>query len=140
MIRDYKSEDLPELKAIHAASGLNYEFPDLESKAFIAKKISVNDAGEVEIGAFAKLTVEIIGVCRPGDWATPGMKLLILRDLHNQIADELKKFGIEKDVVIEEAHSWIAPQLRNFFRHLKKHFAWVLAEGPEKWTGIVRKI
>lgn len=43
-VRAYQSEDLAALRAIHAAQGFDYAFPDLSNPLFVTKLVLVDDA------------------------------------------------------------------------------------------------
>jgi hypothetical protein len=45
-VRAYKESDLEELRAIHAAQGFGYEFPELSNPLFLTKLVLVEDGEE----------------------------------------------------------------------------------------------
>jgi hypothetical protein len=57
LVREYRSLDLDAFKSIHAASKLDYRFPDLSSPLFIVKAV-VERAGKPTTLLAGRLTVE----------------------------------------------------------------------------------
>ena len=57
MIRDLQPEDVPELERIHAASGLDYQLPDLTSPLFFVRKV-LEDGGKIRAALVLKICAE----------------------------------------------------------------------------------
>lgn len=133
--REIEKKDLQELQLLHKESGLEYQFPDIMGGEFLSKRAIVDDSGRPLFAAAARVTVEVYGWCRPGDWESAGMKILLLQQLHREMAEELRSKGIT------DVHAWVHPKVKGFLRHLLKRFGWVLSSGPkQEWIGITRNI
>lgn len=50
LIREYRESDLAALRAIHAAQGFDYSFPDLRNPLFVTKMVLANEPGSQECG------------------------------------------------------------------------------------------
>ena len=64
-LREWTPEDDADLRAIHAAQGLGYEFPQLETPLFVVKLVAVDENGKVRGAVFARLTAEIFCIIDP---------------------------------------------------------------------------
>ena len=51
LIREYQERDLDALRAIHAAQGFEYSFPDLRNPLFVTKLILAHDPASSTVGA-----------------------------------------------------------------------------------------
>jgi hypothetical protein len=81
MIRDYENGDRHALESIHAASGFDYKFPDLDDPLFIVKKVIAEDLTERVIQGIAlKLQAEVYIWVEP-DYATPEVRWQRLQEL-----------------------------------------------------------
>ena len=69
MIRDYDNGDLKSLKRIHAESGFDYRFPDLDDPLFIVKK-TVEEGGKPVQGIAVKVEGTVY-LWLAHDWGTP---------------------------------------------------------------------
>jgi hypothetical protein len=69
VIRDYQRSDVTALRAIHDASGFDYEFPDLDDPLFVVRK-TVEEGGRVVQGLVVKIQGEVY-LWLQSDWATP---------------------------------------------------------------------
>lgn len=56
-VRDYRPEDREALEAIHAAQGIEYDFPDLDHPLFFVKKVILVD-GKVVSAIVLKICAE----------------------------------------------------------------------------------
>lgn len=57
MVRDYRSQDLPQILEIHKAQGFDYTIPDFDNPLFLVRKVREVD-GRVVGGMFLRLTAE----------------------------------------------------------------------------------
>lgn len=126
--RDLEFQDEPQLREIHAASGLDYEFPNLGSPLYVVKKVVEVD-GRVVVAAAARLTVEVSVLC-DSEWLTPAFRLKAFEVLHEEMRRELKNKGLE------DCHAWLPPQMKNFARRLCKYFGW----GKSNWESYERAL
>lgn len=127
-VRDVEFADEPRLREIHAASGLEYEFPNLGSPLFVVKKALEAD-GKVRLAAAARITVEVSVLC-DSEWLTPAFRLKAFELLHEEMRRELKAKGIE------DVHAWLPPQMKSFARRLCRYFGW----GRSAWDSYERTL
>ena len=80
VVRDFTLADLDRVKEIHAASGIDYRFPDLSSPLFIVVKV-YEKAGVVQACGGLYLQVEAYLFLSHDDWGTPEEKLEAIRTL-----------------------------------------------------------
>jgi hypothetical protein len=65
LVRPYTQEDLPEVKALHAAQGFDYELPDLEASSMLVRAV-IEDKGRVTDAVFLRKTSEAYWCFDPG--------------------------------------------------------------------------
>lgn len=128
IVRDLEAGDELRLREIHGASGLDYEFPKLESPLFIVKKV-VEDEGRVAIAAVGRLVAEVQILCDP-DWLTPAFRLKAFEVLHEEMRRALKDKGLD------EVIAFIPPQKKSFARRLCRFFGW----GKTNWDCYSREL
>jgi len=116
VIRDFRPDDIPALKRIHAAQGHSYPFPDLEK--FVGVVVAV-DENDVPVQAIAcRKTVEVYFLGDP-HWKTPGWRLETFRRLHLAAHDLMLRLGYT------DAHCWVPPAVEKAFgRRLQMIFGW----------------
>jgi hypothetical protein len=51
LVREYRESDLAALRAIHAAQGFDYQFPDIGNPLFVTKLVLVDEAAASLVGA-----------------------------------------------------------------------------------------
>jgi hypothetical protein len=64
-VRDYTKADKDAVEQIHRDMGMDYKFPNLDSKLFIVKKVYV-DNGEIIGAEFLKVQAEAYLMLKPG--------------------------------------------------------------------------
>jgi len=118
VIRDFRPDDIPALKRIHAAQGHSYPFPDLTSPQFAGIMVAV-DENDVPVQAIAcRKTVEVYFFGDP-TWKTPGWRLETFRRLHLAAHDLMLRLGYT------DAHCWVPPAVEKAFgRRLQMIFGW----------------
>ncbi len=133
MIREYKEEDLAELRRIHAESGFGYAFPDLNDPLFVSKLVLANEDGCVEMAALARLTCEMYLLVgrRGGDRSEPRRRYENLVNLHREGEKDLLARGLE------DAHAWLPPAVASRFGRRLQDFGWVRDDG---WTPYSRRL
>ena len=109
-VRDFKLEDLPRIKEIHEASGLDYRLPDLRSPLFLVTKV-VESNGEVKAAAGAYLQVELY-LWLDHTWSTPKERFEAIYSLDVAGMGDLWLKGIEC------ACLWLPPELKRFEKRL----------------------
>lgn len=107
VVRDYRSEDLEQIKRIHAESGIDYRFPNLESPLFIVKKTlevdgRVRAAGQLYLQCEAYLQID------KSQWASPVEKMEAIVALDAAATDEAWLKGLSQVVL------WLPPGMKRF--------------------------
>src|SRR5207245_8120858 len=90
LLRDYKPSDLAQIKALHAAQGLEYVLPDVNTSEFILKAVMENGNG-VDMGFFLRRTAEAYLVCSSLSRREGIVQLLIL---DKEITPIARKLGL----------------------------------------------
>lgn len=118
MIREFRPEDIPALRAIHQAQGNSYPFPDLTSPQFVGIVVAV-DENDVPVQAIAaRKTVEVYFLRDP-KWSTPAWRLEVFRKLHLAAHNKMLELGYT------DSHCWVPPEVvKAFSRRLTKIFGW----------------
>jgi hypothetical protein len=105
MIRRLELKDLPRLKEL----GFPYEIgPD-----FIEGLCAVDGNDEVVmfVGAFSRAEVHM---CVDGQWATPGARLALLKQVHDAMERELKARNVGQVI------TWFGSEMKRFKVRLQK--------------------
>jgi hypothetical protein len=92
MIRDCQPRDYAILQGIHAAQGIDYAFPDLDSPLFFCKKVRVVN-GDVRAALVLKLCAEtflLLGDGRPQD------KMTAMHELQQAVLGEAYRRGLDE--------------------------------------------
>jgi hypothetical protein len=154
LVREYKSEDLDELKRIHAAQNFPYAFPDLRNPLFVTKIVLTNGEvtvapgfspassapretsaaganGEKIIGAaLLRLTAEAYLLLDPAS-GTPRERWQTLLVLHEAARHNAWQRGLE------DVHAWLPPAIaKKFGRRLEK-LGWLR---DDTWTPYCKRL
>jgi hypothetical protein len=122
-IREYGAEDEAALRAMHAAQGFDYAFPDLSNQLFLTRLVLEDDAGRPVMAALGRVTCEVYLLAAPGDGA-PQERWRRLCLLHEAGRRALAAQGFE------DATCWVPPRIaRAFGRRLRK-LGWVRDPWP----------
>lgn len=92
LVRDCRPGDYAILQGIHAAQGIDYAFPDLDSPLFFVKKVRVVN-GDVRAALVLKLCAEtflLLGDGRPQD------KMTAMHELQEAVLDEAYRRGLDE--------------------------------------------
>jgi hypothetical protein len=129
-IRFYGCSDLEEITRLHAAQGLAYTLPDLETPEFIVRAVLERDDGSIAAGVFLRKTAETYLIAGGKDRKREKIGQLLL--LHKEIAGLAEKHGLS------DVHCILPPELlkKAGFGDLLMHLGW---ERPE-WTLFTRKV
>ncbi len=92
-IRDYQPEDLAALKALHAAQGIDYEFPDLSSPLFFVKKV-FTDGDNIRAALVLKICAETM-LLIDGQQG-PQEKLTEMQILQSSVLSEAYEKGLDE--------------------------------------------
>ncbi|MFZ0880902.1 MAG: hypothetical protein WA002_15510, partial [Candidatus Acidiferrales bacterium] len=80
-VRAYTAADLDALRAMHAAQGFDYPFPDLSDPLFLSKLVVEDGAGRAVAASLARLTCEMYFLADPAA-GTPRDRYESLLALH----------------------------------------------------------
>ena len=112
-IRAYEERDLEALKRLHAAQGIDYDFPDLADEMFVSKLVLEGASGEIEQAALLRLTSEayLLMDKQAGTAVGRWQKLQILHEVVRRDAVRLGLFDV---------HAFVPRELpEGFIRRLK---------------------
>lgn len=128
-VREVREEDIPQLRAMHEASGYDFEFPDLLGPGFESVQVVENDAGELLGACAAKKSIEMVLFLDRGR-AHPLVKLRAIALIHSAMRRILSELGFT------EANAFLPPELvKNYGRHMMRKFGW-----QRSWQGFtIRK-
>ncbi|GAC1675396.1 MAG: hypothetical protein PVS2B2_10310 [Candidatus Acidiferrum sp.] len=135
MIRTYQQEDLPALRAIHAAQGFDYALPDLGNPLFVTKLVLGEDASAEEqpriVGAaLLRLTAEAYLLLDPKG-GTPRERWQWLRTLHDAAERDAWRRGLE------DVHAWLPPPISaKFGKHIER-LGWAR---DDAWTPYCKRL
>jgi hypothetical protein len=133
LIREYQPEDLDALRAIHAAQGFAYAFPDLSDPLFVAKLVLAEDEtdqGKVAGAALLRLTAEAYLLLDPRA-RTPRERWRQLLALHAAAERDAWRRGLE------DVHAWLPPALARKFGRRLERLGWVR---DDAWTPYCRRL
>lgn len=126
--RPMELKDIPTIKAMHEASGYDFELPDLTTVEDAT--VVLDENGEIGAFGYAVKIVEVSLVMQKK--SHPLLKMMWLKLLHQQMCNNLVRKGYR------EALAHVPPEIeRNYGRHLMRRFGW-LASWPgfriKDWT------
>lgn len=126
MIRPYRPTDEPVLRALHAAQGHDYPFPDLSQ--FVGVMVAT-DENDVPVQAIAaRKTIEVFMLGDP-NWRTPAWRMRMLCELQREIHKQMFALGYT------DAHAFLPPKVaRAFGKRLQRDFGWV----PSRWQSFCK--
>ena len=107
MIRAFEEKDLAAVKALHAAQGLNYAFPDLSNPLWFVKFVDERE-GKIVQAVLAHLTAEIYFMLDK-TWGTPQDRHLAFLE----VMDEGRAIGWHKG--LEDLQALLPPQVERAF-------------------------
>ena len=113
-VRNYTPVDEKVLREIHAAQGLEYEFPDLSNPLYLVKVCGVDENGQVRAAGIARLTAEVFYLIDPKLDSADKRKILELGLL--ETAHRLEAQGLD------EFHCFVPPQLNGMGQLLQREF------------------
>lgn len=126
-VREYKPEDLQELKRIHAEQRFPYAFPDLKNPLFLTKIILADgvDSEEKILGAaLLRLTAEAYLLLDAKE-GTPKQRWQSLLLLHEAARRDAKYRGLE------DVHAWLPPAIAKTFGRRMTQLGW---QRDDAWT------
>lgn len=128
VVRDYRPEDLPQIKAIHESVGLDYKMPEIGLPIFFIKKVIVL-GDEVVAASVLRVEAETYLWLKRGDWADSEDKLLTLKLLQEEVLDAAWKLGVPNVV------AWVPRHVERFFAKDMQTLGWSRdREGWISWS------
>ena len=115
VVRDYTAADFSAVKAIHDATEIDYQFPDIGSPIFLVKKVLEVD-GVIRMALGAYIQVEYYLWADKTDWADPDQKLAAIRALDIEVSHEAWLQGVDQCVL------WLPPGMERFGKRLTEDF------------------
>ncbi|MFP5230770.1 MAG: hypothetical protein ACLGXA_24400 [Acidobacteriota bacterium] len=93
MVIDVAPEYHQEIQSLHAAGGLDYRLPDLESPLLIVKKAVTNEKGEVIGACLLRLTAETMLVLSPE--LSPREKMDAMEAMQPEVLNAAWSLGLD---------------------------------------------
>lgn len=122
-IRNYRPEDEPALREMHAAQGFDYTFPDLANPLFVSKLVLEDDNGRPVMAALGRVTCEVYLLAEPKA-GTPRERFLRLLLMHESSRRDLETRGLD------DATCWVPPQIEKAFGRRLERLGWVRDPWP----------
>ena len=115
-IREYSEADLEELRRIHRAERMPYQFPDLASPIFLTRAV-LEENGRIAAAAFLRLTAEAYLLIdgSNGRARERWRRLLIL---HEAVRGEAARRGLD------DVHCWLPPGIASSFGRRLNRLGW----------------
>jgi len=133
LVREYKPEDLPELRRVHAAQNFPYAFPDLQNPLFLTKIVltdgeSANE--KIRGAALLRLTAEAYLLLDPTR-GTPRERWQSLLALHEAARRDAWQRGLE------DVHAWLPPAIAKKFGRRIEELGWLR---DDAWTPYCKRL
>ena len=145
-IREYVTEDVAELRRLHAAQSFGYPFPDLDHPLFLSKLVleddaerelgreagnrecdldgsSLRDSPRIVMAVLQRLTVETYLLHDP-QAGTPRLRWQRFLALHDAALRDARSRGLE------DAQAFIPPRVARAFGRRLKRLGWVQDPWP----------
>ena len=107
IVREFKPEDMPALKSLHARSGFKYDLPDFADQQFVVRRVAEDD-GQIVMGGFLRQTTEAFLVC-DSHWRGPRWRYEALEAIHNDAVEQLRKTGFR------DIQAFLPPEIEKRF-------------------------
>jgi len=133
LVREYKPEDLDQLKGIHAVQNFPYAFPDLQNPLFLTKIVLTDGEGsdeKIRGAAFLRLTAEAYLLLDPQS-GTPQQRWQSLLTLHEAARRNAWQRGLE------DVHAWLPPAIAKKFGRRIEQLGW---QRDDAWTPYCRRL
>ena len=128
-VRPYTAADLDVLKAMHAAQGFDYAFPDLDDSIFLSKLVVEDDQGRPVMASLLRLTAEAYLLLDPRA-GRPRERWRSFLALHEAARRDAFALGLD------DAQAFVPPKVeRSFGRRLAK-LGWV----KDPWPAYCRRV
>jgi len=141
LVREYRESDLDALRAIHAAQGFDYPFPDLSNPLFVTKLVlaqgehgATNEefprAEKIVGAALLRLTAEAYLLLDPNA-GKPRERWQRLLALHAATQRDAWQRGLE------DVHAWLPPPIAAKFGKRIHRLGWIR---DDAWTPYCKKM
>ena len=144
LVREYRESDLDSLRAMHAAQGFAYEFPDLGNPLFVSKVVlaarrgdgwdreRAGETSEEQIlgAALLRLTAEAYLLLDPRE-GSPRDRMCHLLALQSAVAQDAWRKGLD------DVHAWLPPRIAKQFGRRLERLGWLR---DDAWTPYCRRL
>jgi len=127
-VRAYTEADLQALRAMHAAQGFGYGFPDLNDPLFLVRSV-VEEEGRPRMAAFLRLTAEAYLLADPAE-GTPRQRWRWLLALHEAVRQEAASRGLS------DVQAFLPPRVARAFGRRLAALGW----RHDPWTCYTRLV
>ena len=127
-VRAYTGADLEALRAMHAAQGFGYGFPDLGDPLFLVRSV-VEEEGRPRMAAFLRLTAEAYLLADP-DEGSPRQRWRWLLALHEAVRQEAAARGLA------DVQAFLPPRVAHAFGRRLGSLGW----HRDPWTCYTRQL
>lgn len=125
-VRAYTGADLEALRAMHAAQGFGYAFPDLGDPLFLVRSV-VEEDGRPRMAAFLRLTAEAYLLADPAE-GSPRQRWRWLLALHEGVRQEAAARGLA------DVQAFLPPRVARAFGRRLAGLGW----RRDPWTCYTR--
>jgi hypothetical protein len=137
-VREFTESDLDALRAIHAAQGFDYAFPDLRNPLFVTRLVIAEEAEPSQEGAKEKiigaallrLTAEAYLLLDPKA-GTPRERWQWLLALHAAAERDAWQRGLD------DVHAWLPPPIAKKFGRRLERLGWLR---DNTWTPYCKRL
>jgi hypothetical protein len=127
-VRGYTEADLESLRAMHAAQGFGYAFPDLADPLFLVRSV-LEEENRPRMAAFLRLTAEAYLLANPGE-GSPRQRWRWLLALHEAVRREAAARGLA------DVQAFLPPRLARAFGRRLGLLGW----RRDPWTCYTRQL
>lgn len=127
-VRAYTEGDLESLRAMHAAQGFGYAFPDLADPLFLVRSV-VEEDGRPRMAAFLRLTAEAYLLADPRE-GSPRQRLRWVLGLHESVRQEAAARGLA------DVQAFLPPRVARAFGRRLAALGW----RRDPWTCYTRLV
>lgn len=113
MIRDFQSDDLPEIEKIHYAQGFGYNLPNLNNPLFLVRKVREVD-GRVVAAMVLRITAETYLLCEGSSEA----KARSILELQPEVLREAYDKGLSDVICV------VPPEISESFSPVLEKMGW----------------
>ncbi len=128
LIREYTGADLGALRAMHAAQGFAYGFPDLDDPLFVVRAV-VEDDGRPRMAALLRITAEAYLLADPRDGA-PRERWQWLGALHEATREAAATRGLA------DVQAFLPPRVAHAFGRRLAKLGW----RRDPWACYTRRV